>query len=660
MTRLGLVTAAVAALACNSDRLLDDPGHGEDHPELTAVAIRLLVDVEHGTVRVLPPGSTASRNRGSPSFAILGTNEVAVTSSNLVRSAPVNNKVTVTFDAAITNRLTSSSLIPSTFPGSTMSSGLLLFPFKVTQAVGGNASQVLASTDWDGDGTPGSGAPRNFFNDFGCTAGGLSDCYRWEQYPAPLGPGETTAARKVGFTLPRSITSFTVLMVLAADIGNDLPAVAAIQVTPPSYVMNNGFPAGFSAVAYDALNNPLPWARLTWTTADITALEFQNGGALVGVITGPSQVVHGRKVGQTSFTVSSGGIKVVVPVDIQVNTVALVQLYTPDSSITVGDQIQGDVRIKDHSGGIIPGFQATWSTTDGNVITVDQNGLITAVGPGTADVTATAALQSASVTITVSPGANGTLLLTVKDQVGNPVANVDVVAGNFIFYGATAADGTASLSLPPGSAYQIDATKYGTCGGASATGITVVSGQTTPLSMVISCHSAIHGVVTPQNVLLPDLLYVVITPDDGSPPWYVSVEQAAYGTGGGFFIPPGGYSVTLAPINAGCAAVSVGHVDAVAQGDLAVDFQLDCPKAGSVRGTVIQSGQPTHGAFLSLQDVDGSTYGYAFTAALDGSYLFGPVPAGSYYLTAVGSAFCGAVQLDILDQQTVVADFTCP
>lgn len=445
LARLGLVTGAVVALACNSDRLADAPDHGGDHPELTAVALRLQVDVEHGTVRVLPPGSTGGANRGEgPSFALLGSNEVGVTTGNLVRSAPVNNKVTVTFDAALTNRLTSASLIPSTFPGSTTSSGLLLFPFKVTQAAGGSASQVMASNDWNGDGTPGSGAPRNFFNDFGCTAGGLSDCYRWEQYPAPLGPGETTAAQKVGFTLPRNITSFTVLLVLAADIGNDLPAVAAIAVTPPSYVMNDGFPANFSAVAVDVRNNPMPWVTLTWTTADITALEFQYGSALVGVITGPSQVVHGRKVGPTSFTVSSGGVSVVVPVDIQVNTIVLVQPYImPDSQLVVGEQVQAQASVKDNSGQIVPGFNPTWSTTDPNVATVDPaTGLITAVGPGSCNIIATAAGAAGFIPITVTGAPTGSIAGTMRDLSGQPVkgANVHLLGSPGVDLNTTTAD----------------------------------------------------------------------------------------------------------------------------------------------------------------------------------------------------------------------------
>ena len=56
------------------------------------------------------------------------------------------------------------------------------------------------------------------------------------------------------------------------------------------------------------------------------------------------------------------------------NTIVLVQLYLPDSSRTVGDQAQGDPRVKDNSGYIVP-FPVFWTTSDANVGTVDANGL---------------------------------------------------------------------------------------------------------------------------------------------------------------------------------------------------------------------------------------------------------------------------------------------
>jgi hypothetical protein len=404
-----------ALAACSSDPAAPGTSNGGPPPGLDAVAIRLDVDLVQGTVHLAAPDGPANPGNNR-SYAMLGSNEVTATTSNFLRSAPgafQPNKVRVQFDVAITNRLTSATLVPSTFPVGSGGTGLLLFPYRVTQVVGGTPSQVLSSVDWNGDGTAGSGAPRNFFNDFGCTITGItSDCFRWEQFASPLYAGETTPSRQVGFDVPKAVTSFQVLLILAADISSDLNAVARVEVTPPSYTMADGYSAPFSAMAYDILNNPLPWATIRWTSGDPTAVQFQYGSALVNTFAGPNVVVHGRKVGLASFTASSGGITTVVSIDIQVNTIVLVQLYLPDSSLTVGDQVQGDPRVKDNSGGIVPGFLPTWSTSDANVATVDQNGLVTAVGPGNATITATAAAAHGSVDITVASPAVASIQIT--------------------------------------------------------------------------------------------------------------------------------------------------------------------------------------------------------------------------------------------------------
>ena len=638
---LQLLAGVLATLSCQRDRFLEPEDHLPDHSEFDAIAVRVEVDVARGTVRVLHP---AARDSGGPSLAILGSNEIGISTGNLVRSAPINNKVTVTFDAALTNRLTSSSLVPSSWPASTAATGILLFPFRVSQVVGGTPAQVIAGNDWNGDGTAGSGAPRNFFNDSGCgTSGITSDCFRWEQYPAPLGPGETTPAQKVGFVLPKAITSFQVLLVLAANISNDLPAVASIAVTPSSDVMDDGFPAGFSAMAYDAANQPLPWARLTWTTADITALEFQSGGSLVGTITGASQVVHGRKVGQTSFSVSSGGVSVVVPVDIKVNTVALVQLMTPDSSLTVGDQVQGDARVKDHSGGIIPGLLPTWGTTDPRVITVDQNGLVSAVGAGTAIVYATAGIQSASVTITVAVPSLGTLSGYVRILWGNwpPLdgATVTVVLGGLTF--STTSDGTGHYTFPslPVGQYSISGI-HPSCLRAFPGTITVTQGQTTTVDLGLDCPPVVNGRVVevyggplPPNLSfhLYGFFHSVIVPvqPDGS---FSAV--LSYGTCGSYCEPDRVYP-SIGVLPAGCS-LFWGPLDFQISHPAGVynlqDFVLNCSGEGTIVVDLTLTGNPPAGQIsLALIGPAGphSQFHYIYSSVA-GALPFLPMPPGDY------------------------------
>lgn len=634
-----IATLGLALAACAPD-LETGPGSEQPgHSELDGIAVRLLVDVARGEVHIVTPTQGASGGDG-PSLAILGSNEIGITTTNLVRSSPVNGKVQVTFDVAIRNRLTSASLVPSSFPGTTAAPGLLLFPFKVSSVVGGTAAQVVAGQEWNGDGSAGSGAPRNFFNDFGCpVTGGTSDCYRWEQFASPLGPGETSAAQQVGFTVNKAVQSFVVSLVLAADIQNDLPAVAGIAVTPPAYTMADGFPAGFSAVAYDANNNPLTWATLTWRTPDVSAIAFQSGGSLVPAITGSSVIVHGRKVGLVSFTVSSGGITVSVPVDIQVNTVALVQLSTPDSSITIGEQLQGDARVKDHSGQIIP-LDPTWSTSDGNVLTVDQTGLIVAVGVGTATITATAGAASGAVTITVGPG-TGVVTGTVSSPQLGVFANatVELVSVNPYIGVRVQADGSGFYTftnVPAGDIIVSLITQPSGCNDPGSKVFTLAPGGDMVADFSVDCPvpGTVSGTATsPQLGGLPfypiDLLVTATNA-------HLSTTTDVYGNYSFSDVPAGEVTVSLEQI-LDCNYPAAQTITVPANGNAVADFDLDCSGAAPApfAGTV-ESPEVGPLPSVTVQLLNQGIVMDVATSDKFGNVNFGNVTPGIYDLVLTG------------------------
>jgi hypothetical protein len=151
----------------------------------------------------------------------------------------------VRFDLALTNRLLNSELVPSTFP--LPPSGVnqvVAFAF-ATDPAGLFGLKVLASTDWNGTGASGSGAPHNFFNDAICivlTPPG--DCFRWEAFGSTVSPGATTAARRVGFDVDPSVAAFTVYIVVAADV-RERAAPALIHVSEASAIFT-ALPGGSS------------------------------------------------------------------------------------------------------------------------------------------------------------------------------------------------------------------------------------------------------------------------------------------------------------------------------------------------------------------------------------------------------------------------------
>jgi Tol biopolymer transport system component len=233
--RRALLALAAVLAACSPDRPTEPAAGPADGLATRAVAVR--VDVAAGSVTVLDRPSAAA---AGASFALLGANEIAATTSNVFRSTVgqfTPKKVRIRFDVALTNR-SSANLLPPTFP--TPPAGtqtVMLFPFATTLTGGSGA--IDPSTDWDG-------AAINFFNDASCSSGAKSDCYRWEGYPAPFAAGTTTAARTVGFDVDPTVQSFTTYFVLAADLpvpGSIVGTVSSPERGPLGHVVVSLTPA---------------------------------------------------------------------------------------------------------------------------------------------------------------------------------------------------------------------------------------------------------------------------------------------------------------------------------------------------------------------------------------------------------------------------------
>ncbi|MDX2060947.1 MAG: carboxypeptidase-like regulatory domain-containing protein [Gemmatimonadales bacterium] len=272
LDRLNLALVAAATLgtaACSGlgESFSEGPAIPEEqtpvNPQLKAAAFIFDVDARTGKVKVTAPTRTVNNLGPSfspdlrPEFSLLGGDVIDVTASAFAAS-PVGaacaggqpgqpNKVCVTFDVSLTNKLGSVQLVgPTVFPippaGTT---GPLLFPFDLTVtttsggvSTGGQGNDVLVELPsyglvesnpvWDG-------SPHNFFNDTGCPAGS-NDCFRWEEYTGPIVAGATTVSQKVGFYIDPTVGNFRARLLVAADLQNSGAAptgTVAGSVTSP-------------------------------------------------------------------------------------------------------------------------------------------------------------------------------------------------------------------------------------------------------------------------------------------------------------------------------------------------------------------------------------------------------------------------------------------
>ena len=96
-------------------------------------------------------------------------------------------------------------------------------------------------------------------------------------------------------------------------------------------------------------------------------------------------VIKGRMGGFATLYVQAGDVTTSIPVTIDVDLAGLVITGMPSGKVFKGDTFQLGVA-KDPIDAIDE-LSPVWSSSDENVFTVDQNGLVTVMGPGTATIT---------------------------------------------------------------------------------------------------------------------------------------------------------------------------------------------------------------------------------------------------------------------------------
>ncbi len=329
-TRLLLTSVAALAVACGGERGTTEPrlpGNPPPNPQIQSAAFIADVNLRTGVIKISEPvnSSTPSlsallaggepgkfgKGTGGPIRSIIAGDVIELTASNYVASTVgqfTPNKIRVSFDINITNRLASVELITPTFPVPPAGvSGVFLFPYTAVATVttggvgvGGDGTELIveqpsygavdASVAWDG-------AAHNFFNDAGCVAG-ANDCFRYEAYSEPLAAGSTSEARSVGFDIDPTVGSFRARLIIAADLRN---AGAA--------------PTGsIAGLVSSPQRGPLSGVLVTATSGGLSdATDGSGAYSIPGVATGPKTVSLSNlpsgctDPGSQSTTVTNGG-----------------------------------------------------------------------------------------------------------------------------------------------------------------------------------------------------------------------------------------------------------------------------------------------------------------------------------------------------------------
>ena len=142
-----------------------------------------------------------------------------------------------------------------------------------------------------------------------------------------------------------------------------------------------------TAIPADASN------KVVWSSSDSSVATVNAMGVVLAVGQGKATI--------TATSALDAAVKTTLEVNVSLPAVQSLSISPNSLSLTQGKTAQLSVTVSPSGAS----NEVTWSSSNDNVVTVSQAGLVTAVGEGTATVTVTSAVNSdktASITVTVS------------------------------------------------------------------------------------------------------------------------------------------------------------------------------------------------------------------------------------------------------------------
>ena len=187
--------------------------------------------------------------------------------------------------------------------------------------------------------------------------------------------------------------------------------------------------------------------------------------------------------------------------------VSSVSVVISTANLIVGTTTQASATIKDSGGNVLSGRALTWTSDNSDVANVDSQGLVTAVGPGTATITATTEGKRGSAGVTVATNVSQIVVdlpqpglavgytiqasSTVKDAAGNALTGKKISWSSSNSAVAAVNESGIVTGVSPGAADIIAASEGKT--GATTIGIVVISPQSLSAGSRHTCAISIEG-----------------------------------------------------------------------------------------------------------------------------------------------------------------------
>ena len=190
-----------------------------------------------------------------------------------------------------------------------------------------------------------------------------------------------------------------------------LVPVASVAVSPTSAGIRITATTQLTATTLDSIGGVLTGRVVTWSSSDPTVATVSSTGLVTGVA-----------VGTATITATSEGKSGTSSIAVSKIPVGSVTVAPATKALLVTQTVGLTATVKDSVGTVVTDRVVTWGSNNTGVATVSAAGVVTAVGPGTAIITATSETKSGTSTVTVS-------LVPVSTVVVQPAHDTLNVAG---------------------------------------------------------------------------------------------------------------------------------------------------------------------------------------------------------------------------------------
>ena len=265
------------------------------------------------------------------------------------------------------------------------------------------------------------------------------------------------------------------------------PVATTLNISPASVDLSSfGETLQLTATVLDQNGQPIASAPVSWAIDDNSVATVDAGGLVTAVQNGSATVsaTSASASGTASVTVAQR----LASIDVS---------PAADTLFAVGDSLQLTAEPFDANGNPVQDATITWSSEDDAVATVDSNGLVTAAGNGTANITAAAGGASGTAAVTVSQVIVGMDVLPAATTFFSLGDTIRLVAAGVDANGHPGSNLTVTWMSENDAVAAVDSTGLVTAVGTGSTDVFATSGELRDSAGVTVTQLASQVRVTP-------------------------------------------------------------------------------------------------------------------------------------------------------------------